>query len=205
MGWAFVAVAYLLGSIPCGMVVAKLHGVDLRAAGSGNTGATNALRVIGKTAGVITLLGDMAKGVLAVWLALRFGGREFGCIAAGAAVIGHDFPVLTGFKGGKGVATSFGVVLMLEPLTGIAGLVLWILTVIAWRYSSLGALVSFVAMPMVVVATKGGDMALLLVSVFLMLMIILRHRSNITRLINGDEPKVGRKTARNSNVTYDNS
>jgi len=194
MQWGFVLLAYLLGCIPFGLLTAKACNVDLRASGSGNIGATNVLRVAGKKAGVATLIGDMLKGTLAVYLALRFAGRETACLAAVAAVAGHDFPVFLRFKGGKGVATSFGVLLALEPVIALIGFGVWLATVLAWNYSSLGALVSFSLLPVWALLLKSGDRSFLLLSLFLTTMLVIKHRANIVRLSKGEEPRVGRKT-----------
>jgi glycerol-3-phosphate acyltransferase PlsY len=198
MVWAPILTAYLLGCIPSGLIVARLKGVDLRASGSGNIGATNALRVMGKGAGLITLLGDTLKGTAAVYIAYKVGGRDTGLfvIAGAACVLGHDFPVFTGFKGGKGVATSFGVLLAIAPGIAAAGFAVWLLTVLAFRISSVGALVSFSVMPVIcmILYSRGSDMFAL--SLFLTGMIFIKHRSNIARLIRGDEPRIGRSAAK---------
>ena len=193
MPWVWAAVAYILGSIPFGLIIARLRGVNLRGQGSGNIGATNALRVMGKKAGAITLLGDLLKGALAVWLALYFSGREAGFIAAAAAVLGHDFSIFAGFKGGKGVATSFGVLLALEPVLALIGFGVWILAVILSRLSSLGALVSFGLLPLWCFILKGGDRTLLALAFFLTALIFIKHRENIGRLARGKESRVGKK------------
>jgi len=200
MAWASVLVAYMLGCIPFGIIVARVKGVDLRASGSGNTGATNALRVMGKGAGLITLAGDMLKGAAGVYIAYRVAGLDSGIpfISAAAAVLGHDFPVFQGFKGGKGVATSFGVFLILAPYVALAGLGVWIITVLIFRISSLGALASFAIMPVLVLLMKKGDMSLFALSVFLTAMIVIKHRANIARLLRGDEPRIGRSVSANS-------
>lgn len=193
MPWVWAVVAYILGSIPFGLIIARLHGVNLRGQGSGNIGATNALRVMGKKAGALTLLGDLLKGSLAVWLALYFSGREAGLIAAAAAVLGHDFSIFAGFKGGKGVATSFGVLLALEPLLAAIGFGVWILTVLLFRFSSLGALVSFGLLPLWCFILKGGDRTLLALAFFLTALIFIKHGENIGRLARGEESRVGKK------------
>jgi glycerol-3-phosphate acyltransferase PlsY len=193
--WGFALLAYMLGSVPFGLLVAKAHHVDLRASGSGNIGATNALRVLGKKAGAVVLLGDMLKGAVGVYIALRFAGPDAGVLAAAAAVLGHDFPVYTGFKGGKGVATSLGVVLTLEPLLGLILVAAWLLTVAITRISSLGALVSFLLLPPLVLLLKPGDTAFLALTVFLTCLIYIRHVENIKRLIRGEESRVGKKLA----------
>jgi acyl phosphate:glycerol-3-phosphate acyltransferase len=196
-GWpvisVFCLIAYLLGSIPFGVLVAKAYGTDLRSKGSGNIGATNALRVLGKKAGALTLLGDMLKGVAAVLIALRFGGYEAGTLAAGAAVLGHDFSIFTGFKGGKGVATSLGTILALEPFIGLACLGVWLLAFIAIRISSVSALAAFTALPVLALVLKGGNYFFIVLSFFLAIMIFIKHRENIKRLIKGEEAGFSRK------------
>jgi len=195
MQWLAIAAAYLIGSIPFGLIVARFHKVDLRAAGSGNIGATNALRVMGRTAGAITLAGDVLKGSLAVYLAIWIAGHNAGLFAAAAVVIGHDFSIFTGFRGGKGVATTFGAVIALEPVVALAVFALWLFTVIAWRFSSLGAIVSFSFLPVIAVFVKPGDGSFLAMSLFLTALAIVKHRTNIARLIRGEEPRIGAKTA----------
>lgn len=194
MIYFYILAAYLIGSIPTGVVIARLYGADLRSAGSGNIGATNALRVLGKKAGVLTLVGDMLKGALPVIAAYRFAGHDTALFAAAAAVIGHDFSVFLGFRGGKGVATSFGTLLAVEPLVSLICMVVWAATVIVWRYSSLGALVGFtVLIPLG--ALLAADKSFIALSVFMTGLIFIKHRSNIGRLLKGEEPRVGRKTA----------
>lgn len=195
MELVLILAAYLIGSIPFGVLVARHYKVDLRTAGSGNIGATNALRVIGKKAGALTLAGDVLKGTLAVAIAMKFGGRELGFLAAAMAITGHDFSVFTGFKGGKGVATSLGVMLPLEPMFALMAVIVWALTVVVWRYSSLGAIISFSALPILVLAFERGDKALWALSVFIMSLALVKHRTNIIRLIKGEEPKIGARTA----------
>jgi glycerol-3-phosphate acyltransferase PlsY len=194
MRWGLIAAAYLIGSIPFGVIIARFHNVNLREQGSGNIGATNALRVMGKKAAIITLLGDTFKGTAAVYLAMRFGGYETALLAAAAAVIGHDFTVFTGFKGGKGVATSFGVLLALEPFIALAAIVVWIATVAIFRISSLGALVSFAAVPFIVLLNKQSGRPLLILTVFLTCLIFFKHMENIIRLLKGEESRIGQKS-----------
>ena len=191
MRWVLVAAAYLIGSIPFGVIVARFYKVNLREKGSGNIGATNALRVMGRKAGIITLLGDMLKGSTAVYIAMRFGGYDTALIAAAAAVIGHDFNVFTGFKGGKGVATSFGVLLALEPLIAVAALGIWVVTVAIFRISSLGALASFSAVPIMALLDKQSGRPLLVLTVFLTGLIFFKHMENIGRLLKGEESRIG--------------
>ncbi|HEY3346321.1 MAG TPA: glycerol-3-phosphate 1-O-acyltransferase PlsY [Nitrospirota bacterium] len=193
MEWSFVVLAYLIGCIPFGVIIAKVRGVDLRSQGSGNIGATNALRVMGKKAGAVTLVGDILKGTAAVLIAARFGGRDIGIYAAAAAVLGHDFPVTARFKGGKGVAASYGVLLGLAPAVALTGFATWLAAALITRVSSLGALISFALTPAVCYILFRGDSALLVLSVFLTVLIFLKHKGNIQRLMHGAEPKIGRK------------
>jgi glycerol-3-phosphate acyltransferase PlsY len=145
-----VAAAYLLGSIPFGVVIARLSGdVDLRRVGSGNIGATNVLRAVGRGAAALTLLGDIGKGAVAVGLA-RWAGAPASLVAAAAlaAVLGHLYPVWAGFRGGKGVATTLGVVLAAMPAVGGSLVLIWLVTAAIFRYSSLAALVATGTMPL---------------------------------------------------------
>src|ERR1700751_5568962 len=148
-----VFVAYLLGSIPFGLLLAKLSGgKDVREHGSGNIGATNVSRVAGPLAGVLTLLLDAAKGMAAVWLAGRFTGHSaLSMMPAGlAALLGHCFPLWLGFKGGKGVATALGVFLALCPLAALAGVILFLLAFVFWGYFSLASITAAAAMPLLI-------------------------------------------------------
>ena len=192
MEWGLIVLAYLLGCIPFGLIVARAHNVNLRAQGSGNIGATNALRVLGKKAGALTLAGDMLKGVAAVLIALRLSGPETGALAAGAAVLGHDFPVFTGFRGGKGVATSLGVMVALAPLVALSAITVWLASVAIWRISSVGALVSFALLPIFTWYME-GEARIFGLSLFLAGLIYIKHRENISRLVRGEESRIGNK------------
>ncbi len=189
-------VAYLLGAIPFGYLIARLRGgKDIRAVGSGNIGAANVARVVGPAAGALTLLLDAAKGYLAVWLAARWTGESITWMVAAAlaAVAGHMFPIWLGFRGGRGVATGVGVFLPICWTAVLAALVIWIVAVVLWRYISLGSIVAAAALPMLVyvlyapghapplVASLGTSLAAVL--------IIMKHRPNIERLIAGTEPR----------------
>jgi acyl phosphate:glycerol-3-phosphate acyltransferase len=187
-----VAVAYLLGSVPCGIVIARWQGnVDLRRVGSGNIGATNVLRAVGKRAAALTLLGDIGKGALAVSLA-RWAGASSGVVAtvALAAVTGHLFPALARFRGGKGVATTLGVVLAAMPAVGGILLLIWVAVAAIWRYSSLAALAATAALPPLVWLLDGRP-PMLGASAVLLVLIVARHRDNIQRLLAGTEGKIG--------------
>jgi acyl phosphate:glycerol-3-phosphate acyltransferase len=195
-------IAYLLGSIPFGLLVVKaLGGPDIRAIGSGNIGAANVTRNAGKFAGILTLLLDAGKGCAAVWLAGYFthGNIRWMMIAAVCAVIGHMFPIWLGFKGGKGVATGLGVFLPICWQAVAAGVVLWLLVVIFWRYSSLGSISAAVALPLFVYLLYAPGHAppefVTLGTVVISLLVLIKHRPNIARLVAGEEPRLnfGRK------------
>jgi glycerol-3-phosphate acyltransferase PlsY len=191
---ALVGIAYLLGSVPFGLLVARLQGnVDLRRVGSGNIGATNVLRAVGKGAAAVTLLGDIGKGAAAVAMARGLGASS-GVVAAVAlgAVLGHLFPLFLGFRGGKGVATTLGVVLAAMPAVGGLLLVVWLLVATVWRYSSLAALAAAASLPGLVWLLDGRG-AMLLLGGVLTLLLFWRHRENIQRLLRGTEGKIGQK------------
>ena len=192
---AAVLGAYLLGAVPFGLFIAKaLAGIDVRTVGSGNIGATNVLRAAGARAAVLTLLADCLKGVIPVLLAGTFFPHTPVAVLAGmAAIVGHNYPVYLGFKGGKGVATSLGVVLAASPWLGLLCLATWLVAAIIWRYSSLSALAAFAVYPLATFATRSGDAPQGALSLFVFGMIYYRHRENIKRLLAGTEPKIGQK------------
>lgn len=189
---------YLLGSIPFGVIATRLGGAgDVRSIGSGNIGATNVLRTGRKDLALITLLGDGGKGALAVliaWLMTRDGPQEVQAtviaLAAGAAFIGHLFPVWLGFKGGKGVATFFGTLLAAAWPVGLLAGSTWILMALVFRISSLAALTAAALAPVYVFVTDRPYPYAVLALVMAVL-IYVRHRANIGRLIKGEEPKIG--------------
>lgn len=188
-----IAFSYLLGSVPFGMVFARAKGVDLRSVGSGNIGATNVLRAAGRGPAVLTLLGDALKGAAAVALARALGLGAFNeGLAALAAVAGHDFSVFLRFRGGKGVATSLGAVLIYAPQAGILTAVLWLITVVLTRYSSLGAIVSFALLPVVMLLTGQAKQKAAFAAA-LAALLVLKHSGNIKRLVEGTERRVGEK------------
>jgi glycerol-3-phosphate acyltransferase PlsY len=183
---------YLLGSVPFGMVMARLFGLgDLRKIGSGNIGATNVLRTGNRLAAFLTLMLDAGKGGIAVVLMRTLVAEDAAILAGLAAFLGHLFPLWLGFKGGKGVATWLGTLLALSPIVGIAACLTWLAVAVVSRYSSLSALIAAVSGP--VWAGLLGAPQAILVSVILAALIIERHRSNIVRLIAGTEPKIGKK------------
>jgi glycerol-3-phosphate acyltransferase PlsY len=186
---------YLLGSIPFGLIVTRLGGAgDVRAIGSGNIGATNVLRTGRRDLALLTLLGDGGKGVVAVLAARSLLGEDAAALAGGAAFVGHIFPVWLKFKGGKGVATFFGVMLAAAWPLGVAAAIIWIVIAAVLRWSSLAALTAAVSAPIYGLVFHQRPSVLLL-SVFTAILILYRHQENIRRLLNGDEPKIGAKTA----------
>ena len=180
--------SYLLGSIPFGLLVARLAGLgDIRQIGSGNIGATNVLRTGSRSAAAVTLLLDLAKGFVAVVIAAGWG-EDAMLLAAGGAIIGHMFPIWLGFRGGKGVATALGVVMALAWPVALAAALVWLATTLLFRFSSLAALVAavvgaalapFLADPMTATVIAG-----------IALLIILRHHANIRRLLAGTESRI---------------
>ena len=189
-----VIASYLLGAVPFGLLFSRLFSnVDVRTVGSGNIGATNVLRASGKKAAILTLLADCLKGLLPV-LAIKFLFHDdtVTALAGAAAILGHNFPVYLEFKGGKGVATSCGVVLAVAPWIGLICLIIWLISAFLWRYSSLSALIAFAFYPLLTIASGVQSKPLGLLSLFIFAMIYYRHRENIKRLLAGTEPKIGR-------------
>jgi glycerol-3-phosphate acyltransferase PlsY len=185
------AAAYLLGSIPFGILIARLFGLgDLRAIGSGNTGATNVLRTGNKPAAFLTLVLDSGKGAAAVLIARMFGGEDIAGLAALCAMIGHLFPIFLAFKGGKGVATFLGTLLALSFPVGIAACATWLVTAAIFRFSSLSALVTATLAPVFAYSLYHQHGAILVA--LMSALIFLRHASNIKRLLDGSEPKIGK-------------
>jgi len=183
---------YLLGSIPFGLVLTRIAGIgDIRAIGSGNIGATNVLRTGKKGLAAATLLLDGGKGAAAALLAGGLLSPDAGLLAGLAAVIGHNFPIWLKFKGGKGVATSLGVLLATAWPVGIAACATWLLVALVTRYSSLSALLGLILAP--AFALLWATPNVMAMAALLALLSILRHRANIARLLKGTEPKIGKK------------
>ncbi len=176
-------VGYLLGSIPTGVLLGRFVGRDPRNAGSGNIGASNVTRTLGKKWGLVTLLVDAGKGALPAWLAWRYGDLTAGVLAGGLAVVGHCWPVWLRFAGGKGVATALGTMLVLEPGVGLVGAVAWMGLVVMTRIPTIG---SITAGALFVVGTHVNDrpFELQVYTVLLFLVLLLRHRSNL-RVLKG--------------------
>ena len=199
-------ISYLIGSVPAGYLAGRVAGIDIRKAGSGNIGATNVLRVLGKRYGYSVFLFDFAKGMAAVEISILIFNstphaevsRELCAILAGvSSVIGHSYPVWLGFKGGKGVATSFGVVFGLIPVAALIAVVVWLMTFGTTRYVSVASMTAALALPVTVVAMlylkQLSGPTLLLFSICLAVIVIWRHRSNLSRLMRGTEPRFERK------------
>jgi acyl phosphate:glycerol-3-phosphate acyltransferase len=188
--------AYLLGSIPFGLLLARLFGGgDVRKAGSGNIGATNVARVVGPLAGILTLVFDTAKGAAAVWLSGRVTNESatWMMVAGFVVLLGHCFPVWLKFRGGKGVATALGVFLVLCPLAAVSALLLFLICVAYWRYVSLGSVAAAAAMPLLTyflwaphhappIIIDAGTLAIAL-------LVIYKHDGNLQRLVEGTEPR----------------
>jgi len=209
--------AYLLGAVPFGFLIGKAYGIDLRQLGSGNIGATNAARALGKKWGIICFLLDVAKGLGPMLLVKLLGLINeqpttqqllLWILVGVAAVLGHIFPVYLKFKGGKGVATSLGIVLGLWPyytICGLAAFVIWAITVLIWRYVSLSSIIAAVSFPVIligcIVAIESWSFnqlwPLVVIAVLMALLVIVRHRTNIVRLRNGSETKVFQRKTQN--------
>ena len=202
--WIPVA-AYLLGSIPFGLILAKLFGVgDVRKAGSGNVGATNVARVAGPLAGVLTLVLDAAKGAAAVWLAARFANESAAWMtfAGLAALAGHCFPVWLHFRGGKGVATAAGMFLVLCPPALLGSVLVFILVVVFSRYVSLGSIAAAAAMPLLIYLLWAPRHAPPLIVTFgafaAAILVVYKHDANIQRLVEGREARFSFGKSRDS-------
>ncbi|HBA73254.1 MAG: acyl-phosphate glycerol 3-phosphate acyltransferase [Geobacteraceae bacterium GWC2_55_20] len=184
---ALVALAYLLGSIPTGLLLGKAYGIDVRKEGSGNIGATNLYRTVGRKVGAMTLTGDCLKGLIPV-LAVKYSSLppDFAAWVGLAAFCGHVFSLFLKFKGGKGVATALGVFLALAPMAVAIAIAVFAAIMSSWRYVSLGSIAAAAIMP-VAVALRGGNRALVTVTLIIAVIVILRHHENIRRLIAGTE------------------
>ena len=188
-----VLCAYLLGSLPTALLVVRLMtGEDVRRKGSGNVGATNALRAAGWRAGVAVTLIDVAKGVLAVWLMQRYNPESSWVSAAMlAVVVGHCYPVWLKFRGGKGVAAGFGAFLVIEPISALAILVVWFLVLAISRWVALASMVASAVFPLALKLIGEPDMVTLISVSAAAVLIIFRHSSNIRKMLAGEEVKVG--------------
>lgn len=188
----FLVFSYLLGAVPFGYIITLYFaGFDIRTKGSGNIGFTNVLRAVGKKEAFLTLAGDTIKGLIPVILArMIFNDNSLAAVCGIAAIIGHDFPVFLRFKGGKGVATSFGALFGIIPLAGAIALAIWFVIFYLWKYSSLAAIASYSLLPLVVILINPHptNIAFALIVATLLL---LKHIGNIKRLLKGTENKIG--------------
>ncbi len=185
-----LVLAYLLGSIPFGLVLSRMAGLgDIRDIGSGNIGATNVLRTGNKFIAALTLLTDAAKGFSAVAIALELLGMSTAYWAGLAALLGHVFPVWLGFKGGKGVAVFIGTSIALSPLPGLSFLTVWLLVALITRRSSLAALIAAISVPLYMFLL--GEVYGAAVVGVQVVLVYLAHRENIFRLLSGEEPRIG--------------
>jgi glycerol-3-phosphate acyltransferase PlsY len=188
----FLLPGYLLGSIPFGLLLTRAAGLgDIRRVGSGNIGATNVLRTGNKALAAATLLLDAIKGAAAILIANWWGGHAAILWAGAGAVLGHAFPVWLGFKGGKGVATSYGVLIAAAWPVGLCAGAVWLVVAALARVSSLAALASFALAP--VLAAILGDMTIVKLALVIAVLVFARHHTNIRRLIAGTEPRIGQK------------
>jgi len=191
--YLLIPIAYIIGSIPFGVLVAKAKGIDLQSVGSKNIGATNVLRTVGKGAAVVTLSGDFLKGAVTVILGrVVVGGDFWEGIMGVTVVLGHIYSIFLSFRGGKGVATGFGVLAVYSPFSALIALIIWILTAIYTRYSSLAAITAFISLPLIFFLFNVSGIKIFFAMV-LTFLIILKHRDNIKRLIEGTETKMGEK------------
>jgi glycerol-3-phosphate acyltransferase PlsY len=200
--WSVVLFAYFVGAIPFGYIVYQhITGNDVRSVGSGNIGATNILRTLGKKAGITVLLGDCLKGVIAVQFAMLVATRfplliegyspmELGIIAGLTAIAGHMFPIYLRFKGGKGVATALGVFLPLVPYAMLCVVVVFVLTVWLTRFVSLGSILGAATLPMVVYWLYSGESMIFIVSLLVSFLVMARHAKNFARLVKGQENRI---------------
>ena len=183
-----VIAAYLLGSIPTGLLLARAFGVDIRTAGSGNIGATNVYRTLGKKVGIMTLMGDCLKGMLPVLAAYNLFGFpvEWIALTGLAAFLGHVYTVFLRFKGGKGVATALGVFLAISPLSVLAAMAIFAFVLWKWRYVSLASITAAAAIPLILTLVDQRRV-IVLMSIIIGAIVIAKHRDNISRLRSGTE------------------
>lgn len=199
LGYILIAVvAYLLGNISTSYIIAKrIAGIDIRTQGSGNAGSTNVLRTLGKKAGLLTFLGDVLKGALAVLVAcivskfMPIDTLTAKYVAVLGVVAGHNWPVFLGFRGGKGVATSLGAMLAVHPVAALTCFAVFGVVVLFTKYVSLGSVIGIASSPFIVYLM--GKKEAVLVTIFLALSVIYTHRENLKRVFNGTERKIGEK------------
>lgn len=190
----FVIIGYLIGAIPFGYIAGRLKGIDIRKYGSGNIGSTNVSRVLGKKYGIAVQILDILKGITPVAIGKLTGLNSAWVVIIGLATIcGHNWTIFLGFKGGKGVNTSLGVALGLVPIPAILCLFIWLIVVSIWKYISLSSIVAAIAFP-IFTFTFNYPLVVRILAIMVTFFIVIRHRSNIKRLIKGEEPKIGKKS-----------
>lgn len=186
-----LVIGYLLGSISSGVLISRALGYDIRSKGSGNSGTTNMLRVMGKKPAALTFVCDMLKGIVAVLIgAALAGGKSGQLVGAVGAVLGHNFPLYFGFKGGKGIATSFGCLLFIYPAQALAAFSVFLVLVLLTRYVSVGSIGAAVTLPIFVMLTTPRDPVTWGCALFLGLLALWRHKGNMQRLLAGTESKL---------------
>ncbi len=185
--------SYIIGSVPFSYIFGRsLGGVDIRTKGTGNVGATNVLRSVGIKIAVASLAGDLLKGLLAAWLGSYLGGPGLAAVCSAAVVVGHCWPVFLGFRGGKGVATAAGVILMLMPLIFVLEALVFVTTIVFSRYVSLGSVFTALVFPVAALVSQ-QSWQYVLMSLIIAAIVVYRHRSNIERLRQGTESKLTEK------------
>jgi glycerol-3-phosphate acyltransferase PlsY len=188
----FIALfGYLLGSVPTGLILTKLFSkVDPRKIGSKNIGATNIFRTAGKALGILTLVGDLLKGAAPVVIAIQWGESDLWIAISGLTpFLGHIFPIFIGFKGGKGVATALGVYLVISPIAVFIEFLIFAGIVWRWRFISLGSITCATTIPILIAFFRSDSQAYFIISVMIAALILYRHQSNISRLLQGTENK----------------
>jgi glycerol-3-phosphate acyltransferase PlsY len=190
-----LALVYLVGAVPVGYLVSRAFGLDIRQHGSGNIGATNVLRTLGKGPAALTFAGDVAKGWVAVWVAEAIGPEPWwGASGALLAIVANCWSVFLGFRGGKGVATGLGAFLRLTPLATLPAILVWGAVVLAFRYVSLASLIAGACLPLGAFLL-GYPLEAMLAALGALLIITARHRDNLARLLSGTERKMGQKVS----------
>ena len=187
-----LVIGYLLGSISTGVVLSRLFAkTDIRSQGSGNAGTTNMLRVLGRKMALLTFIGDMLKGIIAVFIGKwLIGGELGGLLGVVGAVLGHYYPLYFGFKGGKGIATSFGSLLFVFPVQALLAFAVFLILVAVTHYVSVGSIAAAITLPLLIVITRFQEPTLWIITVCIGASVVWRHRANIKRLMNHTENKL---------------
>lgn len=186
-----MALCYLIGSIPFSLIFGMALGkVDIRTRGSGNIGATNVLRTSGLAVALLALAADLCKGLAAAWIGLAAGGQVLAALCAAAVITGHCYSMFLNFKGGKGVATSAGIMVFLMPNIFVVILISFILTVTISRFVSLGSIISAVLFPLLAIFVFPQPLSYIILSIYMITLVLYRHKENIQRLMAGKESKI---------------